>query len=88
MTGHNCTLIAEKFNKANRAKLWKLRDYFGTLEHTYCEPTGALRIVTATQADILMEAGRNVYVDIPCDPSCPVAEYRRDEWGQRAEVSV
>jgi hypothetical protein len=31
MTGY---LIAEKFNLSNRANLWKLREYHGTLEHT------------------------------------------------------
>jgi hypothetical protein len=66
MTGY---LIAEKFNASNRANLSKLREYHGKLEHTYCEPTGRLRSVTAEHADRLIAAGKNVYVDVPFDSS-------------------
>jgi hypothetical protein len=62
-------LIAEKFNLSNRANLWKLREYHGTLEHTYCGPTGRLQSVTAEHADRLIAAGKNVYVDVPFDSS-------------------
>jgi hypothetical protein len=66
MTGY---LIAEKFNASNRANLWKLREYHGTLEHTYCDPLGRLQLVTAEHADRLIAAGKNVYVDVPFDSS-------------------
>ncbi len=66
MTGY---LIAEKFTLTNRANLWKLREYHGTLEHTYCGPTGRLQSVTAEHADRLIAAGKNVYVDVPFDSS-------------------
>jgi len=55
MTGK---LIAQKFNLSNRANLWKLRDYHGTLEHTYCDPLGRLQHETAEHADRLIAAGR------------------------------
>ena len=60
-------LIAEKFNLSNRGNLWKLRDYHGRLEHTYCDPLGRLQRVTAEHADRLIAAGKNVYVDVPFD---------------------
>ena len=41
MTGY---LIAQKFNVSNRANLWRLREYHGTLEHTYCDPVGPIAI--------------------------------------------
>jgi len=66
MTGY---LIAEKFNASNRANLRKLREYHGTLEHTYCDPLGRLQSVTAEHADRLIAAGKNVYVDVPFDSS-------------------
>ncbi len=62
-------LIAEKFNLSNRANLWRLREYHGTLEHTYCDPLGRLQSVTAEHADRLIAAGKNVYVDVPFDSS-------------------
>jgi hypothetical protein len=64
MTGY---LIAQKFNLSNRA--WELREYHGTLEHTYCDPRGRLQSVTAEHADRLIAAGKNVYVDVPFDDS-------------------
>ena len=64
MTG---LLIAQKFNLSNRANLWRLRDYHGHLEHTYCDPLGRLQSVTAEHADRLMAAGKNIYVDVPFD---------------------
>jgi len=64
MTGR---LIAQKFNLSNRANLWKLREYHGKLEHTYCDPLGRLQSVTAEHADRLIAAGKNVYVDVPFD---------------------
>jgi hypothetical protein len=66
MTG---LLIAQKFNLSNRTNLWKLRDYHGKLEHTYCDPMGRLQSVTAEHADRLMAVGKNVYVDVPFDDS-------------------
>jgi hypothetical protein len=62
-------LVAQKFNLSNRASLWMLRDYHGTLEHTYCDPLGRLLSVTAEHADRLIAAGKNVYVDVPFDDS-------------------
>jgi hypothetical protein len=70
MTGE---LIAQKFNVSNRANLWKLREYHGTLEHTYCDPLGRLQSVTAEHADRLIAAGKNVYADVPFDDSGPNA---------------
>jgi hypothetical protein len=70
MTGK---LIAQKFNLSNRANLWKLRDYHGALEHTYCDPLGRLQDVTAEHADRLIAAGKNVYVDVPFDDNDPNA---------------
>jgi hypothetical protein len=64
MTGY---LIAQKFNLSNRANLWTLRTYHGSLEHTYCDPLGRLQSVTAEHADRLIAAGKNVYVDVPFD---------------------
>jgi hypothetical protein len=62
-------LIAQKFNLSNRANLWKLREYHGKLEHTYCDPLWRLQCVTAEHADRLIAAGRQVYVDVPSDDS-------------------
>jgi hypothetical protein len=70
MTGK---LIAQKFNLSNRANLWKLREYHGKLDHTYCDPLGRLQRVTAEHADRLISAGKNVYVDVPFDDSDPNA---------------
>ena len=64
MTG---LLIAEKFNLANRAKLWALRAYHGKIYHGYCDPLGRTMQVTEEHADRLIAAGKNVYVDIPYD---------------------
>jgi hypothetical protein len=64
MTG---TLIAQRFNLSNRANLWTLREYHGTLEHTYCDPLGRLQHVTGEHADRLIAAGKNVYVEVPFD---------------------
>jgi len=66
MTGK---LIAQKFNLSNRANLWKLREYHGKLDHTYCDALGRLQSVTAEHADRLIAAGKNVYVDVPFDDS-------------------
>jgi hypothetical protein len=66
-------LIAQKFNLSSRANLWKLRDYHGTLEHTYCDALGRLQHVTTEHADRLIAAGRNVYVDVPFDDGDPKA---------------
>jgi hypothetical protein len=66
MTGK---LIAQKFNLSNRANLWRLREYHGKLEHTYCDPLGRLQHVTAEHADRLIAAGKNVYVEVPFDDS-------------------
>ena len=67
MTGY---LISEKFNLANRAKLWELRTYHGkALRHGYCDALGRISDVTGEHADRLIAAGQNVYVDIPFDDS-------------------
>jgi hypothetical protein len=74
MTGK---LIAQKFNLSNRTNLWKLREYHGKLEHTYCDPLGRLQSITAEHADRLIAAGKNVYVDVPfvdSDPNAPKAD--------------
>jgi len=64
-------LIAHKFNLSNRANLWKLREYHGNPDHTYCDPQGRLQSVTAEHADRLIAAGKNVYVDVPFDDGDP-----------------
>jgi hypothetical protein len=70
MTGK---LIAQEFSMSNRANLWQLREYRGTLDHTYCDPLGQLQSVTAEHADRLITAGKNVYVDVPFDDGDPNA---------------
>jgi hypothetical protein len=78
MTGK---VIAQKFNLSNRANLWKLREYHGTLEQTYCDPLGRLLHVSAQHADRLIAAGKNVYVDVPFDDGDPNAP-KVDDSGQ------
>jgi hypothetical protein len=74
------TLIAEKFNLSNRADLWALRTYHGhnALRHVYCDAGGRLQDVEPSHADRLIASGRNVYVNVPLDPACPLPQYRPD----------
>ena len=74
------TLIGVKFNAANHKTLWALREYHGylALDHTWCDQFGRILHVTPVQADrMMLEAGRNIYVDVPIDPNCPVEGFNR-----------
>jgi len=88
-TNGGSTLIAEQFNKANQSFLWELQAYHGRMEirHSYCYPTGQVVDITANEADLHIEKGRNIYANVPWDSTDPHDPFTR-HFAERAKKST